>query len=447
LLIVLMTLLFRRGDNLMTNATNASGRFAAAPPSDARAEAGVELYRRAPLGKGALTAEEIVASKVKQFARSRRDIVRALGRRANKEVPSEVEEFFDALEAGDWDQIEALFKSFAKRSGQYEGSTHSPELDEFWPAMLDAYGVAEQAHLWPAQKLLDYGNAVLDSLRPGMVYVGGTDPGRWIPTLLNATGDGERHIILTQNALADKRYLDYAEFLYGDRFATLTPADSDRAFAEYMADAQKRLEHDQQFPNEPKQLRPGEDIRMVDGKAQASGQVAVMSINERLLQMILEKNPDFSFALEESFPFTSMFADASPLGPIMELRVQDEQNALTPERAAQTINYWRETTQQLLADPDALASEAVRKSYSKLLSSQAGLLVERSHPAEAEQLLRLANEVCPYSPEAVFRYVNFLVERDRIGEALPVAQNAVHAEPNNQQFHDLLAELNEKGSN
>ena len=52
-----------------------------------------------------------------------------------------------------------------------------------WQAVHETYGVAEVAHDWPAQKLLDYGQAVLDSLRPGMVYVGGTDAGRFIPTL------------------------------------------------------------------------------------------------------------------------------------------------------------------------------------------------------------------------------------------------------------------------
>ncbi|MSU36329.1 MAG: hypothetical protein EXS36_14780 [Pedosphaera sp.] len=55
---------------------------------------------------------------------------------------------------------------------------------------MQALGVAEQVHEWPAQKFLDYGNGVLDSLRPGMVYVGGTDNGRWIPELLNDTSEG-----------------------------------------------------------------------------------------------------------------------------------------------------------------------------------------------------------------------------------------------------------------
>jgi hypothetical protein len=104
---------------------------------------------------------------------------------ACKSVPPEVEKFFDAVEAGQWEEIKAQWDALAPHSGQYEYSTnHWEELAPFWPAVLDAYGVAEQAHLWPAQKLLDYGNAILDSLQPGMVYVGGTDNGRWVPELL-----------------------------------------------------------------------------------------------------------------------------------------------------------------------------------------------------------------------------------------------------------------------
>jgi len=437
LLLLVIGLLLRRHGDTRSQINDSPARSTSA---DAAADGSLVRVPRAR-GSGALTAEQIVSSKVRQFARSRREYVYAMARRANKQVPNEVEEFFDALERGNWEEIEALFKGFAKRTGQYEGSTHSPELDEIWPAILDAYGAAQEAHLWPAQKLLDYGNAVLDSLRPGMVYVGGTDPGRWIPALLNDTRDGERHIVVTQNAFADRRYLDYVESQYGDRFNALTHTDSERAFADYMADAQKRLDHDRQFPNEPRQLRPGEDVKMVDGKLQVSGQVSVMAINERLFQMMLEKNPELSFAMEESFPFKSVLADASPLGPIMEVRPRDQQNAFTPERAAETVDYWRNATGQLLNDPDAQASDAVRKSYSKLLSSQGGLFEQRKHMAEAEQLFRLANEVCPYSPEAVFRYINLLVSQGRVNETLPIVENAMRADPNNPQFQGLQTEL------
>src|SRR4051812_23730981 len=119
-----------------------------------------------------------------------------------------------------------------------------------------------------------------------MVYVGGTDNGRWIPELLNDTSDGEHHIVIAQNALADATYVDYLGLQYDDRLANLSDQESKRAFGQYVADAQKRLEHDQQLPNEPKQLLPGEDVRMVDGKAQVAGQITVMAINEKLLEIL-----------------------------------------------------------------------------------------------------------------------------------------------------------------
>lgn len=90
--------------------------------------------------------------------------------------------------------------------------------------------------------------------------------------------------------------------LYGDRFAALTEEDSQRAFSEYVTDAQRRLEHDLHFPDEPRQLRFDEDVKMVDGRVQVGGQIAVMSINEHLLQALMAKNPDLEFAVQESSP-------------------------------------------------------------------------------------------------------------------------------------------------
>ncbi len=373
--------------------------------------------RARSVGEPPHTAEEIVAGKVGQFARSRRDLVQAAARRAHKEVPSEVEKFFDALESGVWDEIEKQWKALSARSGQYDGSTHSPELDPFWPAVLDAYGVAEQAHLWPAQKLLDYGNAIINSLRPGMVYVGGTDNGRWVPELLNETSGADPHIIVTQNAFADSRYMEYMNTLYGDRLATLTSEDSERAFQQYTADAQKRLEHDQQFPEEPKQVRPGEDIRVVDGKVQVSGQVAVMAINEKMLQTLMQKNPDLSFAIQQSFPMTGTYADALPLGPLMELRAQNGESTFTPERASESLNYWQNMAQQILADPEATGSSAALKSYSHDAVSAANLLAAHNFAAEAEQAYRLAMQFWPESAEAVAGVADLLAANGKLDEA------------------------------
>src|SRR5207302_4919771 len=45
--------------------------------------------------------------------------------------------------------------------------------------------------------------------------------------------------------------------VYPDReIYSATPDDSQKCFQEYLQDAQRRLQHDAQFPNEPKQIRP-----------------------------------------------------------------------------------------------------------------------------------------------------------------------------------------------
>ena len=94
-----------------------------------------------------------------------------------------------------------------------------------------------------------------------------------------ATASGT--VVLTQNALADGTYLQYLGFLYGDQMATAHRRTiRNSAFQNYMADAQKRLTHDQEFPEEPKQVQPGRGHpAMTDGRVQVSGQVAVMMVD------------------------------------------------------------------------------------------------------------------------------------------------------------------------
>src|SRR6266567_6202332 len=409
-----------------TNASAANGRFERA----ARISSAHRRLNSAAESEPAKTAEEIVAGKLAQFARSRRELVQVLARRSGVEVSDDVNRFFDAVEAGNWEEIQARYKMInGGDDSAGHGAGRPPGVNEFWCAIVDAYGVADQVHEWPAQKLLDYGHAVLDSLRPGMVYVGGTDNGRWVPELLNDTSEGERHIVVTQNGLADGKYLEYLNVLYGDRLATLTQDDSQRAFQDYMADAQKRLQHDQQFPDEPKQIRPGEDIASVDGHVQVSGMVAVMAINEKILQTLMQKNPDLSFALQESQPFKGTYADAIPLGPLMELRAPDVQNAFTPETAAQSVDYWRTTTQNVLSDLEADASPYALKSYSHDANSAANLLAAHDYTAEAEQAYRLSSQLWPGNPLAAGGLAAILARTGHADEARQLLDDFARSYP------------------
>ena len=422
--------------------SNVSGNQAASGSSTARSSfdsRGSSTFRHREVST-AESPEAIVATKVRQFGQSRRAIAERIAHRLGKKLPPEIAAFFDAIEKGDWGEIESRWKELATHTHQYDYSKNDrPDLKPFWATVLDAYGAAEQAHNWPAQQLLDYGNAVLNSLRPDMVYVGGTDVGRWVPSLLNETSGGTPHIMLTQNALADGTYLEYVRELYGERFNTLSNEDSEHAFQNYMADVQKRLAHDQQFPDEPKQIRPGENVQIIDGRVQVSGQVAVMAINEHILQMLMQKNPDLSFAMQESFPLRGTYGDAVPLGPLMELGVKDAPTTFTAERATHSVDYWRNAAQLVLADPQATSSETTLKAYSHDINSTANLLAAHGFSSDAEQAYRLSTQLWPSNPEAVGGLANVLAQTGRHSEAHQLLANFTRDYPDQRDALEKMS--------
>jgi hypothetical protein len=384
--------------------------------------------------RGDRTAEEIVTAKVTQFGQNRRKIATALAARAGVQVPDEVTRFFEAVEAQNWPEIDRLFTEL---SSLMREEPRPKDLEACWPAVMDTLGVVAEARKWPAEKLLDYADAILGSLKPGTIYVGGTDPGRFIPTLVNETSAGEQHIVITQNALADRLYLDYIGFLYKDRMAIPTEEEQRAAFADYLADASKRLEHDLQFPDEPKQVAPGESVRFKDGESGevlASGHVPVMAVNERLLRRIMEKNPDAGIALEESFPMKSTYPEAALLGPILELRSSAPESNLTSRNAEKAVDYWRQTAEKLLADQEGTDSFSVMATWSKMAAAQANLMADRKLFKEAEETYRLARRIFPGSPEASYGLAQLLADNGQTDDAQEIAsrfrsEHSVHEPP------------------
>jgi hypothetical protein len=354
-----------------------------------------------------------------------------LARKNGIKIPPEVQRFFAAVERGKWDEIEATFSAI---SGEDSSATsgaakRSPEVNKLWPAIIDAFGGAEQAHLLPAKALLNYGYEILDSLRPGMVYVGGTDAGRWVPALLNE-GDSNQHVVVTQNGLADSSYLEYMRLQFEEQMKVPGEADAKRAFDDYVTDARKRLQHDEQFPNEPKQVRPGEDLKVVDGKFEVSGQIAVMAINEKLLQRLLELNPETSFALQESFPLSGTYPDAVPLGPIMELRSQktEGESSFTSDLARESLNHWRETAREVLTGEELDSSDTV-KTYSHDAVAAANLLAAHDFTAEAEEAYRISSMMWPGNPEAPVALADLLTKAGRPEEGTKIVQEFLQKFP------------------
>jgi hypothetical protein len=340
------------------------------------------------------SASEIVARRLKLFAKQQRAVVHRLAERYKLAVPPEVEKFFAALDAGDWPEAQRIYKLL--RDGDYDGAPHDADLKKYWRAILEAYGAAEQAQLWPPQQFLDYGNRILDSLPPGMVYVGGTDAGCFICTMLNATSDGQQHTTLTQNALADPSYLEYLRATSDGSINFPTSEQLQAAYAQYLQDAQSRHQHDLQYPDEPKQLLPGEASVFTGEKPAVEGLVAVMNIDGILLHDIVQMNPGISFGMEESYPLASTYTGAAPLGPIYALNVNgDSQSAITPDAASQAVNYWQNLAQTLASTPETASSQTAMNAYAHDAAAQGNMLANNNFPVQAAQDYQTALTLSP----------------------------------------------------
>lgn len=110
LAVVLLGILLPRGDHSKSRQSGSTNQLAA----NANGSSGTSSGERARLhhtrsGPSA-SAEEIVATKLSQFGRNRRDVMRGMAKRFNVEVRPDVERFFDAVERGKWDEIEAAFQ-------------------------------------------------------------------------------------------------------------------------------------------------------------------------------------------------------------------------------------------------------------------------------------------------------------------------------------------------
>ncbi len=379
---------------------------------------------------------------------------------ATNEIPSEFHAFFAAAAKGDWLRVSNLFVEFRKHAGQYE---HSGKTDErlhgtAWQAVLETWGTLDAFGEGDEKYSAAFGNDIIASIPPGSVYFGGTDPGRFIVTALQKSHvDGDPFFTLTQNALADGSYLDYLRAMYGDKIYIPTAEDSKKCFQDYMEDAQKRMQNHQ--------LMPGENVqRGANGQMQVSGQIAVMNINGLLVKLILDKNPGREFYIEESFPFDWMKPYLEPHGLIFKINHQPLPR-LSDEIVEQDHDYWRSLVRPMIGDwlnddtsvaevaafakktfgkqdftgftgdPRFIQNAYSHRMFSKLRSSSAGLYAWRmQHAAGATEKERMAHEadfafrqawaLCPYSPEAVFRYVNFLLEQKRGADALIVAETA-----------------------
>ena len=221
---------------------------------------------------------------------------------------------------------------------------------------------------------------------------------------------------------------------------------------------------------------------------QVSGQAAVMTINGLLCKVIFDHNPTNEFYVEESFPLDWMYPYETPSGIIMKIN-RNPLSSLPDEVFKNDHEFWSKYSERLIGnwitydtsikqitdfaqkiylgnnydgftgDRKFIRDDDGQKAFSKLRSSIAGMYAWRLSPQcppeyrpknneETQELIRETDfafkqsfAFCPYSPEAVYRYVNFLLQFQRVDDALLIAQTCFKLDPYNDQTKNLVAQL------
>ena len=454
----------------------------------------------AETSSGAAPAASAIPSAVlptfERFVKEKYALEETIAKKHNIEVPVGIDNFFAAVEEGDPVTISNLFHSIRTGKGKQRIRTEMGARKNFGVPPTTFLGLRDFSVKWIQSFWRFYGVDMVNSIPPGSIYFGGTDYGRFLVSAFSEShSEGRPFFTVTQNALVDSDYLGYVADMYGGKINLADTNDSRESFSKYLADAQARLRHDQEHPNEPRQVKPGEDIHVDEsGRIQTSGQVSVMSINALLTKVIFDKNPAKEFYVEESFPLDWMFPNLTPSGLILKLN-REPLPELTEDILRRDHEFWSKYSERLIGnwitydtpvkDVAAFAEKVylrhdfdgfkgdvtfardneAQKTFSKLRSSSAGIyswrmgqppsggtmppryiaegangmLVQR----EADFAFKQAFAFCPYSPEAVFRYVQILVTLRRLDDALLVAQTAQKLAPENSQFTFLVSNLQE----
>jgi len=404
--------------------------------------------------------------------------IREFEKSGDFKVPSVVWSYFDALRVDDW-QTATNLENRIELMGRMMGTNRisSALQGPVWQPISETIGGYNQFHELDNQWLHRFGSNIIASIPPGSVYFGGTDPGRYIISALSESQtEGRPFFTLTQNQLVDDRYARYIRLIYGGKLTLPTDADVRAAFREYTEDAKARLKAGK--------LKPGEDVRLTaDGRPEINGVVSVMAVNGLLVKRIFESNPTREFYLEESYPLDWMYPQLEPCGLIMRLN-RKPLGRLSEEIVKKDLEFWsRQTTDALGAWPNetnslrdlcsfcekvflrkelsgfkgdaALAkNQETQKTFSKLRSSIGGLYVwhfENDKNADDKERMKKAADIalrqsfalCPYSPEAVYRYTLFLTSVQRLDDALLIAETAARIDPEGTELGDTLRYLHQ----
>ncbi|MEI6279991.1 MAG: DUF2723 domain-containing protein [Verrucomicrobiae bacterium] len=283
----------------------------------------------------------------------------------------------------------------------------------------------------------EFGHDMLKDLPKGSVVLGGTDPGRFVPTYMilgespqpaavKRDPDFDRRdlYIITQNGVGEPLYRKYLADHYGpDR-----PAPKN-AFERWLGRTDAYPKTPLVFPTEEE---INEAIRKeIEEKAKEGAFPAPSFTHSLVTKLIWEKNRGtHEFFVEESFPLVWSYDHALPNG--LSYKICREPLKEIPADAVKTdMAFWDAYLQKLLGNPEFAQDYDARRSFSKLRTTTGNIYRHRKMLKEAEIAYRQALALWHGNPECLSAMSAILWERGDFDGVLRLLEPANAEDLNN----------------
>ncbi len=290
-----------------------------------------------------------------------------------------------------------------------------------------------------------FGYDMLKDLPTGSVMIGGTDPGRFVPTYMifgesvqpaeskrDPSFDRRDLYIITQNALGEANYMKYLR----DQYTEARPMPSN-VFERWLGRESAYPARPLIFPTEEE---TEELINKAAIKAQESGRPAEGDGVEPfsvILKWLWERNRDeHEFFIEESFPILWTYDYAIPHGLIYKLS-KTKLETLPREIVESDLAYWKDYSKRLLEDSNFKKDFDAQRSFSKLRQTIANIYRHRGMSEEAEVAYREALALWPGNAEAIATLMPYLWDRGEFEEAIEICDRALEDDSNSADLWRL----------
>lgn len=292
-----------------------------------------------------------------------------------------------------------------------------------------------------------FGHDMLKDLPPGSVLVGGSDPGRFIPTymIFGESPQDARHkrdpdfdrrdlFIITQNALGEPRYMQYLRDQYTDARPPVNGAFERWLGRESIYPRERLI-----LPTAQEMAEAVKAAAMPDPSTgrPLEGSPAILTFSA-VLRWIWERNKDWhDFFIEESFPMVWTYDYAVPSGLCYRMSPV-KLTSLPPEAVRRDMEFWAAYKTRLLGDPHFSNDLDARRTFSRLRNTMGNIYRHRGMNLEAERAFREAIELYPADGAATSSLMGLLWDREEFTEPVALCQKAYALDPNNEALKRLL---------